>query len=294
LLIPVLAFGVDDTLDPRSFALFPRSARELQPGMFAAAAMSLPTLFTVLAVGVATAFEVLWLVVYGQGPVWIVAALVVLVTANCAAVALCLLLPRAWFAHSASRSSSRSGRELGGIVAMIVMFIAIYGFSLGMQSLDGIDVEQLVRWAPIAVEVAAWTPLGAPFAVPMDLAEGRALTAAARTLISAVSLVVVWRWGRRSVDVALTSSLRGGAHWGPDTRYLAAIGIYPVMLIFLTAMGFMLPETRAMMLTIVVMMGGFTSISVANEIGYDGPAGWVNITAGLPARANLLGRIAAI
>src|SRR5699024_12278727 len=53
LLIPVLAFGVDDTLDPRSFALFPRSARELQPGMFAAAAMSLPTLFTVLAVGVA-------------------------------------------------------------------------------------------------------------------------------------------------------------------------------------------------------------------------------------------------
>ncbi|HJB09789.1 MAG TPA: hypothetical protein H9786_04540 [Candidatus Brachybacterium merdavium] len=323
LLIPVLAFGVDDTLDPRSFALFPRSARELQPGMFAAAAMSLPTLFTVLAVGVATAFEVLWLVVYGQGPVWIVAALVVLVPANLAAVALCLLLPRAWFAHSASRSSSRSGRELGGIVAMIVMFIAIYGFSLGMQSLDGIDVEQLVRWAPIAVEVAAWTPLGAPFAVPMDLAEGRALTAAARTLISAVSLVVVWRWWRRSIDVALTSALSGDAssgttkvsplvprfvrpsafgavlgrslrYWRRDTRYLAAIGIYPVMLIFLTAMGFMLPETRAMMLTIVVMMGGFTSISVANEIGYDGPAGWVNITAGLPARANLLGRIAAI
>ena len=32
-LIPVLAFGIDDTLDPRSFALFPRSARGLQPGM---------------------------------------------------------------------------------------------------------------------------------------------------------------------------------------------------------------------------------------------------------------------
>src|SRR5690625_7766080 len=98
--------------------------------MFAAAAMSLPTLFTVLAVGVATAFEVLWLVVYGQGPVWIVAALEVLVPANLAAVALCLLLPRAWFAHSASRSSSRSGRELGGIVAMNVRFIALYRFSL--------------------------------------------------------------------------------------------------------------------------------------------------------------------
>src|SRR5690625_7455900 len=93
---------------------------------------------------------------------------------------------------------------------MIVMFIAIYGFSLGMQSLDGIDVEQLVRWAPIAVEVAAWTPLGAPFAVPLGLAEGRALTAAARTLLSAVSLVGVWRGGGRASGGARASA-RGAA-----------------------------------------------------------------------------------
>ena len=31
----LFAFGLDDTLDPRSFALFPRSAKDLQPGMFA-------------------------------------------------------------------------------------------------------------------------------------------------------------------------------------------------------------------------------------------------------------------
>src|SRR5690625_7490202 len=115
----------------------------------------------------------MWLILFGQGALWIVLAGLALIPANLASFALCLLLPRAWFAHSASRSSSRSGRELGGIVAMIVMFIAIYGFSLGMQSLDGIDVEQLVRWAPIAVEVAAWTPLGAPFAVPMRSEERR-------------------------------------------------------------------------------------------------------------------------
>ena len=323
LLIPVLAFGVDDTLDPRSFALFPRSAQELQPGMLAAAALSLPTLFTVLAVGIAAVFEVLWLFAFGPGAVWVVLALVALIPAHLAAIAFCLLLPRAWFAHSASRSSSRSGRELGGVAAMIVMFIAIYGLSLGMQSLEDLDYEQLGRWMLVAVEVAAWTPLGALFAVPMDLAEGDVLTALVRAVIGAVSLVVVWRWWRRSIDVALTSALSGdvssgttkvsplvprfvrpsafGAvlgrslrYWRRDTRYLAAIGIYPVILIFLTAMGFMLPEMRPMMLTVVVMMGGFTSISVANEIGFDGPAGWVHIPAGLPARANLLGRIAAI
>lgn len=323
LLIPVLAFGVDDTLDPRTFALFPRSARELQPGMFAAAAMSLPTMFTVLAVGVATGFEVLWLLTFGQGLLWVLAALLVLIPANAAAVALCLLLPRAWFAHSASRSSSRSGRELGGIAAMVIMLMAIYGISLAMQSLDGVDYERLGRWMLGAAEVAAWTPLGALFAVPMDLAEGHALTAAVRALIGAVTIVVVWLWWRRSIDKALTSALSGDAssgstkisplvprflrpsafsavvgrslrYWRRDTRYLASVGVYPVVLIFLIAMGFVLPDMRPLMLTIVVMMGGFTSISVANEIGFDGPAGWVNITAGVPARANLLGRIAAI
>src|SRR5699024_2426497 len=53
-LIPVLAFGLDDTLDPRAFALFPRSAKELQPGLFAAAALSFPSLLTLAAVAIAT------------------------------------------------------------------------------------------------------------------------------------------------------------------------------------------------------------------------------------------------
>lgn len=67
LLIPLLAFGVDDTLDARAFAPYPRSARELQPGLFAAAALSLPALFTLLAVAVVSAFEAIWMVAFGPG-----------------------------------------------------------------------------------------------------------------------------------------------------------------------------------------------------------------------------------
>ncbi|MDN6302289.1 MAG: hypothetical protein L0J57_04490, partial [Brachybacterium sp.] len=129
-LIPVLAFGVDDTLDPRAFALFPRTAKELQPGMFAAAALSLPSLFTLLAVAIATGFELLWLIMFGQGALWIVLAALALIPANLAAFALCMLLPRAWFAHSASRASSRSGREVSGILGFLVLMAAIYAFSL--------------------------------------------------------------------------------------------------------------------------------------------------------------------
>ncbi len=154
-LIPVLAFGVDDTLDPRAFALFPRSARQLQPGMFAAAALSLPSVLTLLAVAIVTAFELLWLVLFGQGAGWIVVAAVALIPANLAGLALCLLLPRAWFAHSASRSSSRSGRELGGIFGFLAMFAAIYGFSLAMQGLGDLDLD-LVGGGDVAEGSLSW------------------------------------------------------------------------------------------------------------------------------------------
>ena len=322
-LIPVLAFGLDDTLDPRAFALFPRSAKELQPGLFAAAALSFPSLLTLAAVAIATGFELLWLIVFGQGAVWIVLGALALIPANLAAYCLCLLMPRAWFAHSASRTSSRSGRELGGIFGFVVMFAAIYAFSLGAQRIGDIDVELLGEWAPRIVGVVAWTPVGALFAVPMDLAEGHVLTALARAVIGAATIVLVWRWWRRSIDAALTSALSGDAssgdakvsplvprflrpgpfgavmgkslrYWRRDTRYLAALGIYPVVLVFFAAMGFMLPESRPMMLGMAVFMCGMSGISLANEIGFDGPSGWVNIVTALPARANLLGRIAAM
>ena len=322
-LIPVFAFGLDDTLDPRAFALFPRSAQELQPGMFAAAALSLPSIFTLLAIGIATAFELLWLIVFGQGAGWIVLGALALIPANLAGLALCLLLPRAWFAHSASRTSSRKGRELGGILGFMVMFGAIYAFSLTAQRIEDLDTAWVREQLPRAVDVLAWTPLGALFSVPMDLAEGRVLTALLRALIGAATIVVVWLWWRRSIDLSLTSALTGDAssgqakvsplvprfvpvgpfgavmgkalrYWRRDTRYLAALGIYPVVIVFFVAMGFITPEARPMMLGMAVFMCAMTGLSVSNEFGFDGPASWVNIVTGLPARANLLGRIAAI
>lgn len=321
-LIPVLAFGLDDTLDPRAFALFPRSAKELQPGMFAAAALSLPSLLTLAAIAIATGFELLWLVLFGQGALWIVLGALALIPANLAAFGLCLLLPRAWFAHSAARASSRSGREVGGIFGFLLIFVVIYAFSLGAQSIDDLDMSLLREWLPRIVEALAWTPVGALFAVPMDLAEGRVLTAVLRVLIGTATIALVWRWWRRSIDLSLTSALTGdtssgdakvsplvprfvrpgplGAvigkslrYWRRDTRYLAALGIYPVIIVFFAAMGLMLPESRGMMMGMAIFMCGMTGISTANEIGFDGPSGWVNIVTGLPARANLLGRIAA-
>src|SRR5699024_4396494 len=115
---------------------------------------------------------------------------------------------------SQSRASSRSGREVGGILGFLLMFAAIYAFSLGAQRIEDVDFAMLARWMPPIVEGVAWTPVGALFAVPMDLAEGRVLTALARVAIGAVTIVLVWLWWRRSIDVSLTSALTGDASSG--------------------------------------------------------------------------------
>lgn len=326
LIAPLLAFGLDDTLDPRRFALFPRTAKELQPGLFAAAALSLPTLFTVLAVAIVTVLQATWLLFYGQGALWVALALIALVPANLAGVALCILLPRAIFAYSASRSSSRRTREVTGIIAMIAMIGGIYAFVLWMQTLaDGITID-LEFWRPIvltAIEVAAWTPLGALFAVPMDLAGGALLTALGRAVIGAATAVLLWFWWRRSISVTLTSALVGDAssgaaaigklvprfaptnalgavigkslrYWRRDSRYLAAVSVMPLVLVFLVGLGVVGPTGAFMAIFGVLLVAGLSGSSLMNEIGFDGPSGWVNITTGLDSRANLLGRVIAM
>ena len=100
----------------------------------------------------------------------------------------------------------------------------------------------------------------------------------------------------RLVPVGPFGAVMGRAlrYWRRDTRYLAALGIYPVVIVFFVAMGFMVPESRPMMLGMAVFMCAMTGLSISNEFGFDGPSGWVNIVTGVPARANLLGRIAAM
>lgn len=321
---PLLVFGMDDTLDPRRFATLPRTAAELQPGLFAASALSLPSLVTLIGLVIATACEVLWMLTTGAaGTGWLIAALVLLLPANLLGMALCLLGPRAILARSAVRQVSRRSRERRGLIAMVAMFVLIYGASLGMQELGRRGFEAVASVARTAVDVLAWTPLGAAFSVPVDVAQGHGLTALVRLLVAAATVVLVWRWWRSSITLALRSALVGeassgnakvtslvprlgranalGAVWGRslrywqrDARYRGAVVLMPILLVFFTAMGIISESQRPSTLFFVVFVVGLTSMTICNDIGFDGPAGWVNITAGVPARANLLGRVLAV
>lgn len=323
LLVPLLAFGLDDTLDPRRFALLPRRARELQVPLFVASLVSLPALFTVIAAAIVTVFEAIWMLTAGLDPLPMVAGLVALIPANLAGIALCLLLPRAILAHSAVRTTSRRAREIGGVLGIVIVLAVAYGASIGLQSLARADLDRLVEIARSVVRVATSTPLGALFSVPLDLAEGHVIPALLRALIGAAAIWGVWLWWRRSIDLAMRSALVGEAssgaakvsplvprgvkpsafgavmgrslrYWKRDARYLASIAIMPVMLIFFVAMSLVLPESGFMGITGLLLVAGLSGISLMNEYGFDGPAGWVNLTAGLDPKANVRGRIAAM
>ncbi|MFE5777186.1 hypothetical protein [Brachybacterium sp. NPDC056505] len=323
LLLPLFAFGVDDSLDPRKLALYPRTARELQPGMLAAGAISLPTLFTVLGVAITSVGVIIWAAMHATGPIWMVLAIIALVPAHLAGIVLCLLLPRAVLAHQASRSSSRRGREVGGVIGIVVMLGALYGISLLGQSLDGANISLWSKVLATGAQIGAWTPFGALFSVPVDLAQGAVLPALVRAVIGAATIVLVWLWWRRSIDLAMREALVGDAssgsakvsalvprfvrssafgavmgrslrYWRRDSRYLASVVIMPVMLVFFVAMGLINENNRVTPFMGVLLVAAISGITLANEIGFDGPAGWVNITAGVPARANLRGRIAAM
>ena len=152
LLIPVLAFGVDDTLDPRRFAMFPRSAKELQPGMFAAAALSLPTLLTVVAVGIATVFEVIWLLAFGAGAVWVALALIVLLPANLAGIALCLLSGHWWLLLAGLYTTALAAvcgfaQNALRLPPPGTFFLVMVGGGSVMLARTDVTVGQLLFWA---------------------------------------------------------------------------------------------------------------------------------------------------
>lgn len=320
---PLLVFGMDDTLDPRRFAALPRTAAELQPGLLAAAALSLPTLVTVIGLVIASICEVIWMATTGAaGTTWLLVALVLLVPANLLGLLTCLMLPRAILARSAVRQGSRAGRERRGVIGMIAVFVLIYGASLAMQTAGSLGQDHLVQAARMAADVLSWTPLGAAFSVPIDAAQGHGLTALVRLIVAVATVLALQRWWLSSIRLALQSALAGeassgstavtalvprlgrsnplGAVWGRslrawrrDSRYRGAMAIMPVLLVFFTIMGMISPSQRPSTLFVVVVVTAVSAMTICNDIGLDGPAGWVNITAGLPSRPNLLGRVLA-
>jgi ABC-2 type transport system permease protein len=305
LLLP-LVFGVDDTLDPRKFALFGIRPNRLAVGLAAGSLLSVPAL--VLAVcGLATVVtwsHGFWLVVLA-----LVSAVIAIVTS--------VLAGRVATAVAGFLLDTRRARELSG-VAGVLLIVLISPLVLALSSVDwgsgGLSV------VGVFADILRWSPMGAAWAVPADTAVGHGGTAALELLIALATLAALWFAWRalvvhilvtpsRSADVKTYSGLgwfgimpatawgavaaRSLSYWGRDARYWVSLVMIPVIpVVILTAFGIVhaIPAPYPALLPLPIMVL-FLGWAAHNDVAYDGTAIWLHIVAGTTGLADRIGRL---
>jgi ABC-2 type transport system permease protein len=279
LTLPVLAFGVDETLDPSRLALLPLRRRDIAVGML-----------TSSAVGVWPAASLLVLVglVLGTAPSPLGA--LVGVAAVALQLGLCITLSRAATTSLAGVLRTRRGRDFLLVIGLVIALLA---------QLPNLILNGAVRVSPTRhtfdriVDVLAWGP---PGMAARAVAEADPLRLV--PLAGAVALVGWW-WmvvlGRTqvSVDRSTPAAAVRRRRWNP-TGQLGGVAVKELT--------YMRREPRrtiglvtalAMSVVVTLSWGRYGAVGVpavalgavllgmqsANAYGSDGPALWMNAIA---------------
>ena len=304
MLTPLIAFGVDETLDPQRFALLPLRRRDLLRGLTASAMIGwLPAVNAILLIGVAVMVSPSWAVL----PVALV----------CMALQLLLLitLSRAASTALAGLMSTRRGRDLGMIVGFGV-FVLYFAASLTLGQVsagagfgDGVST---------AGRILGWTPPGALVRIPTAVHDGD-LGAAAMLLAIALAGIALglWWWGRalrRSLEsgsslTESSSSARGGHDFGPAGGGTARVVAdrdrlliwrdpmrrlpWLMVVVFVVAWPFLVVRGHGSLFAVAfgALMSG---TQVGNQFGVDGSGMWLHLVAigdRARARAEMVGHL---
>lgn len=314
--LPLLGFGVDETLDPNRLRLLPLRRRDLVVGLTAASAVGIAPLATAvvlagLAVGLAPV---------GPGAIVVVAALVV-------AFGLCLVTARALTTGLSTWLRGRRGRDV------IALLGALLGASFGLLGqvpnllLQGGAAdrgEELLARAVPVVETTTLLPWGWPARAAVAGAEG-SLLAGLGWLAASVALLVGTgaAWGQALARVGETvpsGGVRGddadlfpravrwlprspfGAAVAKELRQMARVPQQRVQLLLLPIAGvagvvavlvveaLRRPELVLAAATLAVLAG----LGAINAFGADRGAVWLYVSSGASGRAELAGRNAAV
>jgi ABC-2 type transport system permease protein len=206
LILPLVTFGLDATLDPATLALYPLRTRPLVIGLLAASATGawpLANLIGELGITVGLAHGAL--------------AVLIAVIAALLQVAFCLTLARLITTALAGLMRSRRGRDLAAlaiipIFALYEVFAQVLPRDIGHHELTAASFASVDGWL-------RWLPPGLAAHAVQDASTGHAGTAVLRLLLVAASIVVLgWLWARvlRQALVTAdsstqTASVKGGA-----------------------------------------------------------------------------------
>jgi ABC-2 type transport system permease protein len=328
-LVPLLFFGVDETLDPARFALLPIRRGRLARGMLAAAFIGVPavtTLFatTGLVIAAAIRFGALEAVVALFG---VLSGLTLGVVAS-----------RAVTSAFAALLRSRRVRDLAAVI------IALLATSVGpiqwvvLAAVQNGSLDEALRIA----RIVGWTPFGAPYVLPFDVADGRWDRAAAHAGITLASIGLLLWWWSRTLESAMLDNTSGGAarsarstrggavdsllpkvmrvmvrpgpfaaimaresrFWWRDGRRRAALvsilmasAVLPIALNIGGRAG--TPDSVSGLSTVgfgfaVTMAGTMGGLLLGNQFGYDGSAFGAHLLSRVRGRTELRARAAAI
>ncbi|MCU1558978.1 MAG: transporter permease [Microbacteriaceae bacterium] len=304
LLVP-LAFGVDDTLDPRAFSLFGISTTRLATALAVTALIGVPALVVAI---IAVAQVVTW----SRDPLAVVLAVIGAVVI----VATCVLSARVTTSIAAFLLATRRAREITGLVALLII-VSLSPFAAILATVNwGRDGLRLLS---SVAGVAGWTPLGAAWSAPAEAAAGAPGLAILKALIGIAFVLLLWvawrglvgwmlvtpqrearrrsyeglGWFRLMPDTpAGAVAARSITYWLRDARYHTSLVAVPVApLIFVVALAVAGVPWNILALIPVPAMCLFLSWSAHNDVAYDNSAVWLHIASNTDGRADRFGRL---
>ncbi|MDF2990103.1 MAG: hypothetical protein K0S37_617 [Microbacterium sp.] len=301
---PIFATGVDETLDPAKLAPFPMTTAQMMVAITAGGLTGVGGIATVLA-------SLLTFLVWVHEPVAAIAAIVCVPIG----VLICVVASRTVAALASGMGGGRRTRELVGLVAFALVIFAsplLIGIMNAVQS----ATEQGLQLTSFVTAIS-WTPVGAAWAVPGDLATGSWLTAIPKFLIALATLAVLWvLWFRnlsasviappaRSTARRMTGSLgwfgimpstpvgatwaRSLTSWTRDMRYLRQLLLIPFapILVLIYSQG---DATGPFFALSGLLVGFFAGVLPYSDISYDGTAFATVLQTGIRGWADRLGR----
>ncbi|MDO3698587.1 ABC transporter permease, partial [Curtobacterium flaccumfaciens] len=299
-----LVVGRSDQLDPRRFAVFGIGRRRLAIGLVVAGLVGVPVIGVVV---VAVGQVVAWARDPGLGLLAVLGGLL--------GVATCALLIRVCCTVGSRLIGPDRSRDAGWLVALVIIALSIPTVALLLR-VDWLDPQgaEMQRVA----DVAGWTPWGAAWAVPAEVASGHVGAGVLKLLVAvAVVALLAWAWwalvGRAletvddrartrryqglgwfdrfgSAPVSAVAA-RALTYWVRDPRYRTSyliILLVPIVVIPLGVAGVPWQWTALVPLPLMALIAGFLP---HNDVSYDNTAVWLHVASGAPGWSDRLGRV---
>lgn len=299
-----LAAGWEDPLDPRRFATMGLPERPLVRALTLAAFVSVPAAM----LAAASIFFVITWAGHGVSPV-------VGVLAALSGLATSVLLAKICESLSTLALRERRSRELVGlfIIATIVVVVPTVVFLASLEWHGEVPAE-----LEAAVGVLAFTPFGAAWAIPGQIA-AQSAGVWGSLFVALATAAALWFGWRALVHRLLTTNERPDSgrsraglgwfaiapgtpfgaiaarsliYWARDGRYVVNVAIIPVaaavVMVPLLVAGVPGPVVALVPVPLMALFFGWLP---HNDIAYDSTAIWMHIASGTSGIADRLGRL---